>query len=170
MRLIVGSKLPNAERFEKLVFEDILPTIRRTGGYGAPMTSADLNDPELLHELLIRHPAQSVELRRRVEIMEPQVKTLHALARQDGDFSLRDCSKMVGMRPKKFINWLLEIKWLYRSEPGDELRPYQARIDSGHMALRRGEKLLPGGKTRAISQALVTSKGHIKLGHLLNGG
>ena len=33
MRLIVNSKLPAAEAFERLVFEQILPTIRRTGRY-----------------------------------------------------------------------------------------------------------------------------------------
>jgi prophage antirepressor-like protein len=33
MRLIVGSKLPQAEAFERLVFEEILPTIRKTGSY-----------------------------------------------------------------------------------------------------------------------------------------
>ncbi|SBP89799.1 BRO-N domain-containing protein [Thiomonas delicata] len=35
MRLIVNSKLPAAEAFERLVFEEILPTIRRTGRYSA---------------------------------------------------------------------------------------------------------------------------------------
>lgn len=32
-RLITHSKLPSAERFERWVFEEILPSIRRTGGY-----------------------------------------------------------------------------------------------------------------------------------------
>jgi prophage antirepressor-like protein len=32
-RLIVKSKLPEAEKFEKWVFEEVLPTIRKTGGY-----------------------------------------------------------------------------------------------------------------------------------------
>ena len=32
-RLIIRSKLPSAERFEKWLFEEILPTIRKTGGY-----------------------------------------------------------------------------------------------------------------------------------------
>jgi prophage antirepressor-like protein len=35
MRLIVGSKLPAAEAFERLVFEEILPSIRKTGSYTA---------------------------------------------------------------------------------------------------------------------------------------
>lgn len=33
-RLIVHSKLPAAERFERWVFDKVLPSIRQTGGYG----------------------------------------------------------------------------------------------------------------------------------------
>ncbi len=33
MRLVVNSTLPAAEAFERLVFEEILPTIRKTGSY-----------------------------------------------------------------------------------------------------------------------------------------
>lgn len=36
LRLIVNCQLPAAEAFERLVFEEILPTIRRTGAYVAP--------------------------------------------------------------------------------------------------------------------------------------
>ncbi len=35
-RLAVKSELPGAERFEAWVFEDVLPTIRKTGSYTAP--------------------------------------------------------------------------------------------------------------------------------------
>lgn len=34
-RLITHSKLPEAERFEKWVFDEVLPSIRKTGGYGS---------------------------------------------------------------------------------------------------------------------------------------
>ena len=36
LRLIVNSKLPAAEAFERWVFEEVLPTIRKTGSYSAP--------------------------------------------------------------------------------------------------------------------------------------
>ena len=36
LRLIVGSRLPEAERFEAWVFEEVLPSIRKTGAYGIP--------------------------------------------------------------------------------------------------------------------------------------
>lgn len=35
-RLVVGSTLPAAEKFERWVFEDVLPSIRKTGAYSAP--------------------------------------------------------------------------------------------------------------------------------------
>lgn len=36
MRLIVSSQLPAAERFERWVFDEVLPTIRKTGSYTMP--------------------------------------------------------------------------------------------------------------------------------------
>lgn len=35
-RLIINSTLPSAEKFESLVFDEILPTIRKTGRYETP--------------------------------------------------------------------------------------------------------------------------------------
>ena len=32
-RLIIKSKLPNAQKFESWVMDEVLPTIRKTGGY-----------------------------------------------------------------------------------------------------------------------------------------
>lgn len=42
-RLVVNSQLPSAEKFERWVFEDVLPSIRKTGGYqigGDPVKQA----------------------------------------------------------------------------------------------------------------------------------
>ncbi|MED2777672.1 phage antirepressor KilAC domain-containing protein [Bacillus thuringiensis] len=48
-RLIVKSKLPQAEQFEKWVFEEVLPTIRKHGAYMTPHTiNVLLQDPDLL--------------------------------------------------------------------------------------------------------------------------
>ena len=51
-RMITHSKLPAAERFEKWVFDEVLPTIRKTGGYGAEV------DMELLTQVI----AQTVRI------------------------------------------------------------------------------------------------------------
>ena len=41
LRLIVRSTLPEAERFEKWLFEEVLPAIRKTGSYTAPGAPAN---------------------------------------------------------------------------------------------------------------------------------
>ncbi len=41
LRLIVNCSLPAAEPFERLVFEQILPTIRKTGAYISPSATLD---------------------------------------------------------------------------------------------------------------------------------
>ena len=41
LRLIVSSSLPEAEAFERWVFEDVLPSIRRTGQYVAPKPTTE---------------------------------------------------------------------------------------------------------------------------------
>jgi len=57
MRLIVGSKLPAAERFERCVFEEVLPSIRKTGRYEVP--APDLGMPPRLPQPADRIAAAS---------------------------------------------------------------------------------------------------------------
>ena len=49
-RLISGSKLPAAVRFEAWIYEDVLPSIHKTGGYAIEKTES----LEELHDLLKR--------------------------------------------------------------------------------------------------------------------
>ena len=39
-RLIMKSKLPSAEKFERWVMDEVLPSIRKTGSYNKPMTTS----------------------------------------------------------------------------------------------------------------------------------
>lgn len=50
-RLIMKSKLPSAEKFEKWVMEEVLPSIRKNGGYIAGQET--LSDEELLSKALM---------------------------------------------------------------------------------------------------------------------
>lgn len=53
MRLMVNSTLPAAEAFERLVFEEILPTIRKTGAYVPPQQIARLPQLQPVRDLLM---------------------------------------------------------------------------------------------------------------------
>ena len=62
-RLIVHSKLPAAERFEKWVFDEVLPSIRKTGSYNKPMSELEI----LQHSI-----NQLVEQERKLKALEVQ--------------------------------------------------------------------------------------------------
>ena len=54
-RLIIRSKLPSAQRFEKWVFEEVLPSIRRTGGYmTGNLIQQVLDNPEMIYSFAER--------------------------------------------------------------------------------------------------------------------
>ena len=52
-RLIIRSKLPAAEHFERWVFDEVLPAIRKTGMYATPATvEAMLANPDTMIQVL----------------------------------------------------------------------------------------------------------------------
>lgn len=79
-RLVAHSKLPSAERFESWVFDDVLPSIRKTGGYSLrSMSSDDLiakfglpSDYVEALEALLESKKSELALRARVEVLQPK--------------------------------------------------------------------------------------------------
>jgi len=75
-RLIIGSTLPAAERFERWVFEEVLPAIRKTGGYQRPMTTL-----EIIHAqsgALLEMERQQAQQREALERVENRVEQVAA--------------------------------------------------------------------------------------------
>lgn len=60
-RLIVKSNKPEAERFEKWVFEEVLPTIRKTGSYSIPHTTKPTIRDERELQLLARDTMRTLK-------------------------------------------------------------------------------------------------------------
>lgn len=50
-RLIVHSKLKSARRFEKWIFEEVLPQIRRTGSYTVPQNNEQVKEEQVSEKL-----------------------------------------------------------------------------------------------------------------------
>lgn len=76
-RLIAGSRLPAAVRFEAWVFDEVLPSIRRRGGYLTPEAAERaLTDPDFIIRLatdLKAERARRAELEARAEADRPKV-------------------------------------------------------------------------------------------------
>lgn len=165
--LILTSRKEAAKRFKKWVTSEVLPAIRKTGGYGTP-AAPDLNDPDTLRGLLLNYSAEVKTLRNtvieKVEIIAaqaPKVEALDRIATADGSMCITLAAKNLQIRPKDLFAWMQAHQWIYRR--GSDWTAYQQRLQQGVLehkvtTIDRGD-----GTTRVCQQVLVTAKGLAKL-------
>ena len=162
-RLIVHSKLPSAERFERWVFDEVLPTIRK---YGAYMTDSVLEqvmeNPDTIYSLaaqLLEDKAKCEELSRQLKDAQPKAEYFDSFIRADGCICIRYCGKEFGIPQNKFVKLMLEHKYLYRDQK-NRLMPFADKQARGFFVVR--DFYTPNGVLG--QQTLVTCMGkeHIR--------
>lgn len=151
-RLITHSKLPTAEKFESWVFDEVLPSIRKTGAYMTPETIEKvLMNPDTIISLA----TQLKELQTKVEQDAPKVQYFDTLVDRNLLTNFRDTAKELHVAPKAFINFLLEKGYIYRDNKS-RLRPYQAYVEKGLFEVK---EFVSEFNNKAGIQTLVTPKG-----------
>ncbi|MEG1353711.1 MAG: BRO family protein [Bacilli bacterium] len=102
-RLIIRSKLPSAEKFEQWIFEEVLPQIRKTGGY-IPTNSEDTNETIMAKAYLIA----TETLRQKAELIN-KLQSLADIAEtricKKGCFSITDITKSLGFKRGQITRW-----------------------------------------------------------------
>lgn len=158
-RLAAKSELPGAERFESWIFDEILPSIRKNGGYidgQKEMTPDELMAKALVvaQKTLADREARISALTVDNQIMRPKAEYFDALVERNTLTSFRETAKELGVPPRKFVQFLLEGKYIYRDKKG-KLLPYEAKND-GLFEVKEcfNEKTKWSG-----AQTLVTPKG-----------
>ncbi|MTW19444.1 phage antirepressor Ant, partial [Rhodoplanes serenus] len=87
-------------RFQRWVFHDILPSIRKTGGYGQADPMKALADPAALRGLLLTYSEKVIALEGEVAELRPQADALDRIAQSDGSLCITDAAKTLQVRPK----------------------------------------------------------------------
>lgn len=142
MRLICGSKLPAAERFERWVFEEVLPAIRRTGRY-APQEDALADDPGMVmargliaaDKLIKQKNAQIAELEAQIDRDHDKVVFAERLLASETPLSLGTAAKLlrratgVEIGSLRLFHYLLDTGYLCRVR--DRGVPTQRAIELG---------------------------------------
>lgn len=138
-RLITHSKLPSADRFEKWVFDEVLPNIRKHGVY---ITDEKLKlfaeHPELLDALMKSlYAAHTENLRHRAErqTLLPKADYYDAFMDADGCTNLRTTAKELNVPERWFARFLQQTGFLYRS-PAGNLMPYAIPRNRGLFRVR----------------------------------
>ena len=145
-----------AKQFKRWVTAEVLPTIRKTGGYVADddafiatyLPYADEQTKATFRATLALVRKQNEQ----IAAMRPKAEYFDALVDRNLLTNFRDTAKELRIRQTDFINWLLDKRYLYRDQKG-KLKPYAQFVPELFQLKEwaRGEK--------ADVQTLVTPKG-----------
>ena len=154
-RLIMGSTLPAAGKFERWVFDEVLPQIRQTGGY-IPRTEGDTDEQVMAKAVLIAQRTIEQQTKQIVE-MKPKVDYYDLILNCKDLVSVTQIAKDFG----KSAMWL--NKFLH--EKGVQFRknsiwyPYQKYADEGYMASKSTAITYINGEPNATYHTYWTQKG-----------
>jgi len=129
-RLIIRSKLPSAQRFEKWVFDEVLPAIRRTGGYMTEsLVQQVIRNPELIYSFaqrMMEEHARNEALEKALSDARPKAAYYDAFVNPEDCTNVRTTAKELVIPEKQFIRFLMTNGYLYRA-PSGKLMPYAAQ-------------------------------------------
>lgn len=168
--LVLSSKLPTARKFRRWVTSEVIPSIRRSGGYIAGQK--ELSPEELMalalkvaNDVLAAREARISELTVQNAIMQPKADYFDELVDRNLLTCFRDTAKLLHIKQNTFIRYLLDHKYLYRNQSG-KLMAYQKHIDDGLFELKEQFNQKTEWKG---TQPLVTPKGRETFRLLLEG-
>lgn len=169
-RLVMRSNQEDAIKFQIWIAHDVLPSIRKTGSFGAvePTHAIPQSFPEAL-ELAARQAREIEAATTALAIAEPKADAWDVLASAHGDYSVREAAFILDRDPaistgqNRLFTTLRELGMVDRRGT-----PYQTHAT--HLNLRLGSYEHPHtGESVATSQVRITAAG-VKYLHRRLGG
>lgn len=161
--LILSSKLPSAKRFKHWVTKEVLPSIRKNGGYFAGQEK--LTNEEILAKAMLVANNVIEEKNQKIKELEPKANYYDHLVDKNLLTNFRNTAKQLNIPQKAFIDFLLANDFVYRDKY-QRLLPY-SRKNKGYFEVK--EWISEDGRLVGI-QTLITPKGRNYFLVLLGGG
>lgn len=169
-RLICGSRLEGAQKFERWVFEEVLPTIRKHGAY---MTPAKLEEV-LLHPDTLIKLAQNLKeeqekraaLEAQAEADRPKVLFADSVTASKTSILVGDLAKLlrqngVQIGQNRLFQWLRENGYLIRRKGDSFNMPTQSAMENGLFEVLERTHSNPDGSIRITKTPKVTGRGQM---------
>lgn len=174
-RLITHSKLPSAEKFESWVFDEVLPSIRKHGGY--INGQEQMTDEELLSKALIMAQSKIEEKNRvigeqnhQIQRMKPKELFADAVAASRTSILIGDLAKMlrqngVDIGQKRLFTWMRENGYLIKQKGASWNMPTQKAMDKGLFEIKETTITHADGHISISKTVKVTGSGQV---HFIN--
>lgn len=138
----LGFKASNetAQKFQALLADEVIPAIRKTGGYISG--AKEMSDEEIMAKALLigKRTIEQQQLRiQNLEVTNSKLSVSNTIMRPKADYfdelvdrnlltNFRETAKQLGIGQKAFVNFLLVKKYVYRDKKG-KLMPYAGKGD-----------------------------------------
>ena len=173
--LIIRSRKPEAKAFRRWITHEVLPAIRKTGGYSSVPKTYRAALLELVAQVDAREAAEA-----RAKELEAPAAAWQRLSSAQGDYSMDQAAKILSRDPgisigqRRLFNALEELGWIYRDkryQTAGSWSAYQAAIDCGRLVHRTRSHEHPhsGAIVLDAPQVRVTVKGLADLHKHLGG-
>ena len=160
--LILSSKLPQAKDFKRWITTEVLPSIRKNGGY--LKNQEHMSNEEILANAVLLANHLIAEKEKIIEDLEPKAKYFDELVNNHLLTNFRNTSKELHIPQKVFIQFLIDKELIYRDKK-NILLPY-AKNNKGYFEVKEWCK--EGSEAVGI-QTFVTPKGRSYLLLLIEG-
>lgn len=158
--LIFGSKLESAKRFKHWVTSEVLPSIRKTGGY-------DVKQPqgkELLALAVLEAQKTIEQQTAQIEEMKPHAILGQAITTANTSILVGDLAKIlrqngVDIGAQRLFGWMRENGYLIKRKGSDWNLPTQKSMDMGLFEIKESVHIDGNGCNKISRTPKVTGKG-----------
>lgn len=180
--LILSSKLPGAKKFKRWVTSEVLPSIRKNGGYIAKQEN--LSDNELMAKALLvaqntinNKNKELEEAHKKIEKDSSKVLFAECVESSNKSILIGELAKIlkqngINIGQNRLFEWLRKNKYL-SSRPGSDFNnPTQKSMNLGLFEIKKTAVIHANGYQTITTTPKVTGKGQIyfinKFKELLN--
>lgn len=160
--LILSSKLPGAKKFKRWVTSEVLPSIRRNGGYIAGQE--ELSDTELIAKALLVADRKIKERDLQIAEMKPKALFADSVTASNTSILVGELAKLirqngVDMGEKRLFEWMRSNGFLVRRKGTDYNMPTQRSMEMGLFQIKETTVNHASGYTTVNKTPKVTGKG-----------
>lgn len=168
-RLVVRSKLPTAIKFEGWVFDDIIPSIRKHGGYLTPAKIEEvLSNPDTIIKLateLKQERAKRIEHEQKIEADKPKVLFAEAVETAKSSILVGELAKLIKQNgidigQQRLFNFMRENGYLIKQKGSAYNMPTQKSMNLGLFEIKE-RTINHSDHVEIVKTPKVTGKGQI---------
>lgn len=178
--LILSSKMPKAKEFKRWVTSEVIPAIRKTGGYIAG--SENMTDAEIMAKAVLVAQSTIQQRNQRIKELEsdvaaakPKVLFADAVSASDSTILIGDLAKILKQNgyntgQKRLFQWLRDNGYLIKRQGADYNSPTQRSMELGLFRVKETPIIHADGHVTVNKTVKVTPKAQIYFANKFLGG